>query len=107
MTRETVEFDLTREELTAALIEDSIGYLTPRTAQLHIERWERGDNTCFCERCQWVFKDDLQKCLESAKSRWERLPRKKRERLLDLVREIAKLDPVTQTTVGLMWPTMG
>lgn len=106
MAREIMELDLTREETIAALIEDSIGYLAPRTAQLHIERWERGDSTCFCERCQWVFEDDLQKCLESAKSRWERLPREKREYLLNLVGKISELDPITQTTIGLMWPTM-
>lgn len=71
MEREIKEFGLSREELITALVEDSIGYLSPRTAELHIERWERGNDTCFCERRQWVFEGGLQKCLESAKRRWD------------------------------------
>ena len=106
MERGIEELGLSREELIAALVEDSIGYLTPRAAELHIERWERGDNTCFCERCQWVFGGDLQKCLESAASRWEYLAQERRQRLLNLIGRISKLDTVGQTTVGLTWPTM-
>ena len=62
MEREIKELGLTREELIAALVEDSIGYLVPRSAELHIESWERGNDTCFCERCQWVFEGGLEKC---------------------------------------------
>jgi len=106
MERGIMEFGLTRKELMAALVEDSIGYLSPRAAELHIERWEGGDDACFCERCQWVFEGDLQKCLESARRRWEYLPMEKRERLLEVVGRVSKLDTVGQITVGLMWPTM-
>ena len=106
MERKIKEFGLSREELIAALVEDSIGYLTPRAAELHIERWEGGDKACFCERCQWVFGGNLQKCLESAASRWEYLAEEKRQCLLDLVKRVSKLDSISQTTVGLMWPTM-
>ena len=60
MEREIKEFGLSRKELIAALIEDSIGCLSARTAELHIERWERGDDTCLCETCQWVFEGELQ-----------------------------------------------
>jgi hypothetical protein len=106
MERKVKQFGLTRKELVAALVEDSIGYLTPRSAELHIEKCERGDNTCFCERCQWVFEGDLQKCLESATSRWKYLSEEKRQRVFNLVERISKLDSITQTTIGLMWPTM-
>ena len=106
MEGEIMEFGLTRKELIAALVEDSIGYLTPRSAELHIESWKGGDKACFCERCQWVFGGNLQKCLESAASRWEYLAEERRQHLLDLVERVSKLDSISQTTVGLTWPTM-
>lgn len=106
MERNIKEFGLTREELIAALVEDSIGYLIPKAVELHIQNWEGGDYTCFCERCQWVFEGDLQKCLESATSRWKYLSEEKRQRVFNLVERISKLDSITQTTIGLMWPTM-
>lgn len=105
MTREITQLSLTREELRAALVEDSIGYLTPRSAELHIERWEQGDERCFCERCAHVFKDDLQRCIESAASRWDYLSEEKQKKLLDVVEKISRLDDIGQMTVSLMWPT--
>lgn len=107
MERNIEGFGLSREELIAALVEDSIGYLSPKAAELHIASWETGDDTCFCERCQWAFEGHLQKCLESAKRRWEHLTEEKRQHLLKAVEQVSRLDDVGQTTVGLMWPTMG
>lgn len=107
MTREVSELGLTREELLAALIEDSIGYLTPLTAQRHIESWERGDEECFCERCLFVFEGDLQKCLETAARHWGYLSQERRQRLLDVVEKISTLGEMGQLTVSMMWPTMG
>lgn len=106
MERGIEEFDLTREEMIAALVEDSIGYLSPRGAELHIRSWERGEEACHCERCCAVFECELEKCLESAKRRWEHLTEEKRGRLLKIVEQVSKLEAVDQATVGLMWPTM-
>lgn len=106
MAREIQEFGLTRVELIAALVEDSIGYLVPLSAELHINEWERGQDTCFCERCLWVFKGDLQRCLAGAARRWRDLPEEKRQHLLNQVEQIARLDAISQSTVGLMWPTL-
>lgn len=105
MKREVEKFGLTREEMMAALVEDSIGYLSTKAAELHIQSWERGQDACHCERCYTVFECDLEECLASAKRRWEHLPEEKRQRLLEIVAQVAKLDAVGQITVGLMWPT--
>lgn len=105
MERKIEGFGLTREELIAALVEDSIGYLSPRAAELHIESWERDEDSCHCERCYTVFETDLQECLESAKRRWGYLTEEKRQRLLKVIGEVSKLDSIDQVTVGLMWPT--
>lgn len=107
MTRSIDEFGLSREELIAALMEDSIGYLTPQRAERHIARWEAGEDTCYCERCVAVFQRDLPACLERAVLVWEYLSGEKRQRLLEVVGEIAELDTMTQQTISLLWPTMG
>jgi hypothetical protein len=102
------KFALTRAALIAALMEDSIGYLVPVSADLHIKEWERGETTCFCERCVYVFNGDLRQCVEHAARRWlEDLPEDRRQPLLERVEQISKLDEVSQTTAGLLWPTLG
>lgn len=107
MARSIDEFGLTREELIAALMEDSIGYLTPQRAERHIKRWEDGEDTCHCERCVAMFQHDLQACLERAVLMWEHLSEDKRQHLLEVVGEIAELDTMSQQTISLLWPTMG
>lgn len=99
-------FDLTREELIAALVEDSIGYLSPRAAELHIDKWERGEKTCCCERCYSVFQTDLHACLKSATTHWQELGAERKRRTVKLVERVSKLDAVSQATAGLMYPTM-
>jgi len=37
MERDIIEFGLATAQLTAALVEDSIGYATPQSAELHIQ----------------------------------------------------------------------
>lgn len=100
-----VEFGLSREELIAALVEDSIGYLSPLTAERHIQDWEMGVRRCACERCLWVFAGDLRKCLEGAARHWGYLPEARKEGLLKVVRAASQLDLATQVSVGLLWPT--
>ncbi len=104
--RDHSQFGLERAEIIAALVEDSIGYLSPAAAELHLERWKRGQDVCYCERCYSVFSGDLNACLLSAKKHWQYLGREKRQRLLGLVKQIETLDPIGQMTVGLMYPTM-
>lgn len=106
--REVEQTGLSRAELVAALMEDSIGYLTPRSAEVHIKDWERGEKECFCERCLHVFKGDLQNCVRQAATRWQEfVPEERQEQLLERVGKISELDEMDQLAVGLMWPTMG
>lgn len=105
--REIEEFGVPRQELTAALIDHSIGYLTPITAERHIQHWERGDTECYCERCYAVYQDDLVKCVQAAAEYWPHLSEERREHLLELVEQISELDDIGQITASMMWPTMG
>lgn len=100
------QFGLERAEIIAALVDDSTGYLSPAAAELHLEKWERGQDGCCCERCYSVFSGDLNACLLSAKKHWQYLGLEERRRLLGLVKQMETLDPIGQTTAGLMYRTM-
>ena len=43
MEREMTMLGLTRGELVAALVDDSLGYLNPRGAELHVQEGQRGE----------------------------------------------------------------
>jgi hypothetical protein len=48
-----------KEWLMAAMVEGSIGYHTPRHAEILIKKALRGETVDWCERCDACFKRDL------------------------------------------------
>ena len=60
------------EELTAAIVDDSIGYASPAHAARHVEDFREGGESAYCERGAAVFGRDLDALIESARAHWLR-----------------------------------
>lgn len=96
---------MTREDLIAALVDHSIGYLDYTTASNHIRDWEAGRLHCYCEGCIYSFKSDLNARIQSAISYWNMLPEERKNYLRALVDKMPK-DTEGAMTFGAMYPTM-
>jgi hypothetical protein len=94
----------------AAMIHGSIGYHTPSSARVRIRNLLKGERIYGCERTYACFKGDgLEEIAYDFRQFQyveERDPEKVK-RLIEVVRQVAKLDHMGQETFSLMYPTMG
>lgn len=96
--------------LIAAMVDGSIGYHTPPGAKRLIESALQGETKDYCERCLAIYKGDLLKMIEDDIEKLEYLEKhypEKVKRLIETVKKISGLDQQQQTTISLMYPTMG
>jgi hypothetical protein len=95
--------------LVAAMVEGSIGYHTPRHAEVLIERALSGQTRDYCERCDACFGTDLFEMINydvGLMLRLEDRDAAKASRLIDTVKIIAGMSSEAQMSVSLAYPTM-
>jgi hypothetical protein len=94
----------------AAMVHGSIGYHTPSSARVRIRNLLKGERIYGCERTYACFNGDgLEEIAYDFRQFQyveERDPEKVK-RLIEVVRQVAKLDHMGQETFSLMYPTMG
>ena len=94
-----------REWLIAAIVHGSIGYYTPLGAENILNSYIRGDRENYSERCVTCFQCDLEKEILHDISAFESLDGSSQTKLVETIREVRKMDGVSQTTFGLFYPT--
>ena len=91
--------------LVAAIVHGSIGYYSPLGAQNCIDEYVRGQRENYSERCSSCFGSDLEKEILHDLDSFESLSRDKQNRILDIIKQVGKQDPVSQTIFGLFYPS--
>ena len=94
-----------RNWLVAAVVHDSIGYYTPLGAENLVNDYIQGETENYSERCTTSFHCDLEAELLHDISAFEAIPEEKQVQLVGEIREVKKMDEVSQTTFGLFYPT--
>ena len=95
--------------LVAAMVEGSIGYHTPRHAEVVIESALSGKTKDYCERCDACFRTDLFEMINydvGLMLRLEDRDPEKVTRLIGTVKMISGMNSEAQTTISLAYPTM-
>ncbi len=98
-----------KEWLVAAMVEGSIGYHTPRHAEILIERAISGETKDWCERCDACFGTDLFEMIKydiRIMLFLEDRDAAKAARLIDTVKIIAGMSSEAQMSVSMAYPTM-
>jgi len=93
---------------TAAMIEGSIGYHSPKHAFRLIKDYLHGECNSYCERCVACFKEDLEAMISYDIELFIMLEKRdpdKVQRIIEFVSKIDKLSNEDQTTIGLAYPT--
>jgi hypothetical protein len=93
--------------LVAAIIHGSMGYYTPLGAENLVNDCLRGERENYSERCSTCFHTDLEKEIMHDISAFEELSADKQRKLTQTIKEVRKMDSVSQTTFGLFYPTSG
>ena len=93
--------------IIAAMIDGSIGYHSAKHAQQLIEKYVKGDTQDHCERCLSCFKADLEAMILHDIKCFEHVPQDKQQKLIKFAKSTMNLTEMEQTTIGLMYPTMG
>ena len=94
-----------KDWLVAAVVHGSIGYYSPLGAENCINEYVSGQKENFSERCTSCFGSDLEKEILHDLSSFESLPPDTQNRILDVIKQVKKLDPAGQTTFGLLYPS--
>ena len=95
------------EYVIAALFVDSVGYWNPEAAKNQLEIWKRGHDTCAAERTICMFNYNFTEELCSAIQYFEFLSEEEKQKYINFVKQLSKLDHTSQITVGLMFPSGG
>lgn len=98
-----------KEWLVAAMVEGSIGYHTPKHAEILIEKALRGETVDWCERCDACFKRDLFEMINYDIRHMLFLEDRnaaKASRLVETVKVISTMGSEAQLSVSLAYPTM-
>jgi len=98
-----------KEWLVAAMVEGSIGYHTPKHAEILIGRALSGKTVDWCERCDACFKTDLFEMINYDIRHMLFLEDRnaaKAMRLVETVKVISTMDNEAQLSVSLAYPTM-
>lgn len=98
------------EWMIAAMIHGSIGYHTPKHAAMIIARLKAGNVKDYCERCDACFGTDLIEMLDydiGVFKRKEEYAPDKAKTLVQFARQVAGFDSDTQSSISMLYPTMG
>ena len=98
-----------KEWLVAAMVEGSIGYHTPRHAEVIIESALSGKTRDYCERCDACFRTDLFEMINydvGIMLRLEDRNAEKATRLMETIKMISRMNGEEQMTISLAYPTM-
>lgn len=93
--------------VVAAMVDGSIGYHTPRHAEILIERFRRGETLDYCERCTACFEDSLVNMMFRDIVRMEQLERERQARLVAWCEAVGKADSEIQGAWSMFYPTHG
>lgn len=97
---------LTRDEVVAALVDRSAGYLSPSAAERHLDLVLRGDTVCCCEGDMALYRASALERLLDALRGWRDMPRERKSRTLAALRGLRAAqhdDPLNGA--GLFYPT--
>jgi hypothetical protein len=94
-----------RDWLVAAIVHGSIGYYTPLGSENILNSYIRGERENYSERCVTCFQCDLEKEILHDIAAFESLDQSTKTKLVETIREVRKMDGVSQTTFGLFYPT--
>jgi hypothetical protein len=94
-----------KDWLVAAVVHGSIGYYSPLGAENCINDYVQGQRENYSERCASCFGSDLEKEILHDLSSFESLPPEKQNRVLGIIKQVRKLDSVSQMTFGLLYPS--
>ena len=93
------------EYVIAALFVDSAGYWTPTAAKNQLEFWKQGIDTCGAERTMclfnWNFTEELYKAIRYFEQAYSE---EERQKYINYVKQLSKLDHTSQITAGLLFP---
>ncbi len=98
-----------KEWLVAAMVEGSIGYHTPKHAEILIEKALCGEIVDWCERCDACFGRDLFEMINYDIKHMLFLEDRnaaKAKRLVETVQVISGIGSEAQMSVSLAYPTM-
>ena len=93
---------------TAAMIEGSIGYHSPKHAFRLIMDYLHGEYKSYCERCVACFKEDLEAMISYDIEIFMLLEARDPEKVQRIIKFVSKIDKLSnedQTTIGLAYPT--
>ncbi|MDD5615029.1 MAG: hypothetical protein PHH85_02370 [Candidatus Methanoperedens sp.] len=96
--------------LIAAMVDGSIGYHSPNSARMLIQRILEGETHSWCERCLACYKGDLLSMVDSDVRVFrylETIDSQKVERLTKFVQAAGNLTPLQEMGLSAMYPTMG
>ena len=96
--------------VVAAMVEGSIGYHSPGSARRLVKDYLEGRRTDYCERCMACFSCNLEKMIKYDIQTFERLEEilpAKAKRIIAFCKKMEDLDCIQQTTVGLLYPSLG
>lgn len=92
----------------AAMVEGSIGYHSPKSAEIRIKALMEDRYVMGCERCSAVFGGDsiaeLEYDFKYFKAVEERNPERVKK-IMQIVEKVAKWSPEAQMAFGLLYPT--
>jgi hypothetical protein len=97
------------EWIVAAMVEGSIGYHSPQGAKQLIRDYINGKQFDACERCYCCYGGDLEAMILSDVERFLYLEKhnpKKVERIINFVKQTAKLSNIGQMTASMFYPTL-
>ena len=98
------------EWAVAAMVHGSIGYHTPNSARIRIESLMNGSRVPGCERTYACFNGDSIEEISYDFRQFQYLEEQEPDRvkrLIEYLKQIAKLDHMGQETFSMMYPTMG
>ena len=96
-----------RAWMIGAMVEGSIGYHTPKHANLIIDRFLAGNKEDYCERCYSLYKCDLIDMMYDDVRLFDWIDIDCSTRIVEAMKQIIQLDSEHQELLSLAYPTMG
>lgn len=93
------------DAMVAALVEGSIGYFTVDHADIDIADFKRGGMKSYCERADACFKLDRVAMYVHDIGVFNRCSPEKQSKLVELVKQLRKLDHMGQVSISMAYPT--
>lgn len=90
----------------AALVDGSIGYYQPHSAQIAINRFKQGHIKWYSERCSACFRNNGPYMIYCDITRFEDIDAEKQGAIITYCKNLINTDSETQLTYSMLYPTM-